>query len=62
VTGTGSNEFKIECAPHDELTVEIEMFSETENSWSNYRNLKALCIYVRREIRELSADDLNSAM
>lgn len=52
---------KVECNPHEELDVNVTYINnEGESIAASYGT--AVCIYVRREIRDLTSTDLDAAL
>lgn len=63
--GTGAsardeNFFSVTCNPYDAVEVKIKIYKA--KSYYSSVNLKAVCMYVRREIRELTESDLAAAV
>ena len=52
----------VSCSPYDELEIEITQYSSTDNSAISTQTGDALCMYIRREIRSLSTEDLSATM
>lgn len=53
------NAFKIECNPYDEVDIYITTYDSIGKQTNDSTVvLKSICLYVRREIRDLSEDDL----
>ena len=50
------------CAPYDELTVSIQEYDSSDVATYRSSSLRALCLYVRREISQLTTDDLKDTM
>lgn len=51
----------VPCTPFSSYTISVEEFDDSDNSIQSYSG-SAICLYVRREIRDLSSKDLESAM
>lgn len=51
----------MDCEPFDEMDVTITKYSSDDTAEHEYTG-KAMCMYVRREIRDLTEDDLSALM
>lgn len=52
---------KVECDPHDERYITVTKYSSKDKKISSVEGM-AKCIYVRREIRDLTDDDRDAAL
>lgn len=61
---TTSSYLSHDCTPLEEFSIKLEAFIEgpSDGSTSDIAMGTAVCMYVRREIRSLSADDLSDTM
>jgi hypothetical protein len=50
------------CSPHQSLTISVSKISSTSGEKQASVSEKALCLYVRREIRSYSSDDIDKIM
>lgn len=57
---TVTTALKIECRAYDLLTASIEQFDANNKLVNRIDGVRGMCMYVRREIRSLSADDLSA--
>ena len=57
-----NEEVELECEPHDVYTVVIKEYSSLTGSETNNYEGRAMCMYVRRELRSLTTADLTLTM
>lgn len=57
-----SNPFAVDCSPYEELTITIVAIGKDNAQIGATTMLSAVCMYVRREIRELTDDDLDRSI
>ena len=53
--------FNVSCKPYEEFSVSISRYSASDQVVYSF-TLRAVCIYVRRELRSLTSGDLNATM
>ena len=52
----------LSCSPYDELSITITKYASSTGDIKGISEGTLLCLYVRREIRSLSSNDLDAAM
>ena len=57
-----SETFSFECNPYDTYTVTSTGYDSTGSGVVASAQFSVVCMYVRRELRELTTDDLNAAL
>jgi hypothetical protein len=62
VTDVVSASVSVACAPFDTLTVSVSEVDSTSGETTNTATSQAMCMYVRRELRTLTTDDLAKTM
>lgn len=62
ISNEGSESVYVKCQPYQEYEITVTKYSYIDGSKMGKTNGIALCMYVRREMRSLSRDDLDTTM
>lgn len=62
ISNEGSVSVYVKCEPYDEYEITVVKYSYVDGSKMGKTNGIGLCMYVRREMRSLSRDDLDTTM
>lgn len=57
-----SGVFNVDCEPYEAVAITIEAFSESGDQIGTTQKMQAMCMYVRRELRELTEGDLKRSI
>jgi len=52
----------ISCSPHDDMYVTVTKYDKNDNVIAETDTVSAKCIYIRRELRQLTDDDRDAAL